>query len=130
MPNYNARRIKARRSYNITEIASRLGVSRKTCGRWIKYKHLKVIEDNTAPQLVMGFDLQYFLKRKRAKKGIVLKEKEFFCVKCREAVIAKVGSEETITTGKRNGRNNQEQFKRTGLCNICGTKVNRFLKVG
>ncbi len=129
MPNYNHRLIKARRSYSIGEICSLFGINKKTCRRWLKNDGLRVIEENVRPLLVMGADLIDFLKRKRLKNKVILREDEFFCIKCRKAVKAKKGSKMIIKTGKRIGKANLEQFKKTGVCEVCGTILNRFLKV-
>jgi len=128
MPNYNTHRIKARRSYNITEMASLLGVDRKTCGRWIQESGLKVIEKGVNPLLVMGVDLCCFLKEKRAKNKVSLEENELYCFKCRKAVKAKKGSENVIKTGKSIGTDILEQVKKTGFCEVCNTKLNKYLK--
>lgn len=129
MPNYNINLITARRSYCIAEIVSLWGINRRTCGRWIKYKGLRVIEENTNPLLVMGVDLIDFIKKKRERGKISLKENEFFCVKCHKAVRAKIGSEQITKTGKRIGKNNQEQLKKIGVCENCETRLNKFLGV-
>jgi len=129
MPNYNHRLIKSKRSYSISEISSLFGINRKTCNRWLKDEGLKVIERNVSPLLVMGADLINFIKKKKVKNKVALKEDEFFCMKCRKAVKAKLGSERIIKTGQRIGKNNLEQFKKIGICEFCGTKLNRFLKV-
>ncbi len=126
---YNIRKIRIRTSYSIVETASLLGITRKTCERWIKNKGLKVIEKNVSPLLIMGSDLKNFLKNEITRKKIILKEKELFCLKCRKAVIAKMGSEKIIKTGKRIGKMNKEQFKKTGVCPFCRTKLNKFLGV-
>jgi hypothetical protein len=129
MPNYNINLITVRRSYSVNEIASLLGISRRTCGRWIKYEGLRVIEENTNPLLIIGADLIGFMKKKREKRRIPLKENEFFCVKCHKAVRAKIGSEQITKTGKRIGKDNQEQLKKTGICENCQTPLNKFLGV-
>ena len=128
MAKYNPHLIKSRRSYNITEMASLLSVDRKTCQRWVKTEGLRVIEKGENPLLVMGADLQSFLKAKLQKRRFNLKENEFFCVKCHKPVKAKTGSEKTIKTGKRIGKDGLEQLRKTGLCEICGTGLNRFLQ--
>lgn len=128
MANYNLRLIKSRRSYNITEMASLLSIDRKTCQRWIKMDGLRVIEKGVNPLLVIGADLQSFLKARQDKKRFILGENEFYCMKCRKPVKAKVGSEKIVKTGKRIGKNNLEQLKKVGLCEICSTEVNRFYK--
>jgi len=45
------------------------------------------------------------------------------------AVKARVGSERTVKTGKRIGKDNLEQLNKTGICEICETKLNKFLRV-
>lgn len=129
MPNYNTNLITARRSYCVNEIASLLGRDRRTCGRWIKYEGLKTIKENTSPLLIMGYDLINFIKKRREEKKIPLKENEFFCLKCHKAVRAKIGSEQIVKTGKRIGKDNREQLKKTGVCENCETRLNKFLGV-
>lgn len=129
MSSYSINKIKLKRSYSITEMASLLGIDRKTCGRWIKNEGLKVVEENTYPLLVMGADLEDFIRKKRAKKQFTLKEDEFLCFKCHKVVKSKMGSERIIKTGKRIGRDNQEQFKKTANCEVCETEINKYLGV-
>ena len=129
MPNYNTRLITLRRSYLISEVASLFGIHQRTCHRWIRNDGLRVIEENVRPLLVMGTDLISFLKVKRAKrKAILRKEDDFYCMKCHKVVKAKRGSEKAVKTGKKIGKAGLEQIKRIGICEICGTKVNRFLR--
>jgi len=130
MGNYNLRLIKLRRSYNITEMARLLDIDRKTCQRWIKTEGLRVIEKGENPLLVMGADLHSFLNARQDKRRFVLGENEFYCMKCHKPVRAKTGSEKIVKTGKRIGKNSLEQFITTGLCEICGIGVNRFLRGG
>jgi len=49
-------------------------------------------------------------------------------MKCHKVVKAKRGSEKVVKTGKKIGKAGLEQIKRIGICEICGTKVNRFLR--
>jgi len=125
---YNIHLIKARASYSPEDIARLFGIDRKTVYRWTK-KGLKVIEKNTRPPLIRGEDLIEFIKGENAKRKIKLNEDEFFCMTCHKAMRAKEGSEEVVKTGKRIGRNNLEQRKKIGLCEVCGRRVNKFLKV-
>lgn len=129
MPRYKLNTITARRSYTIAEISALLGVDRRTCGRWIRNEGLRVVEENTSPLFVLGADLAGFLKEKRRKAEIQLKENEFYCLKCRGAVRAKIGSEQVIPTGKRIGRDNYEQMKKIGVCEKCETELTRYLGV-
>lgn len=129
MASHSINRIKLRKSYSITEMASLLGIDRKTCGRWIKNEGLKVIEENTYPLLVMGADLEDFIRKKRAKRKVPLGEDEFFCFGCHKRVKSKIGSESIVKTGKRIGKENLEQLKKTGNCEACGTEINKYLGV-
>jgi len=129
MQNYRINLITARRSYSIGEISSLLGVDRKTCGRWIKYGDLEIVEENTNPILVIGADLINFIKKKREKRRVTIKENEFYCMKCHKAVRAKIGSEQIIKTGKMIGKDNREQLKKIGVCENCNTPLNKFLGV-
>lgn len=127
MSSYCINKIKSRRSYSINQIASLLGVDRKTCSRWIKNEGLRVLEENTNPLLVMGANLEDFIRKKRAKNQFTLKENEFLCFKCHKAVKPKIGSERTIKTGKRIGKENREQLRKMGNCEACGTEINRYI---
>mgnify|MGYP001611851423 FL=1 len=129
MASHSINRIKLRKSYSIAEMVSLLGIDRKTCGRWIKNEGLKVIEENTYPLLVIGADLEDFIRKKRAKNRFTLKENEFLCFKCHKAVRAKIESERIVKTGKRIGKNNKEQYKNIGVCETCGTEINKYLGV-
>lgn len=129
MPKYKINLIIRRRSYNISEIASLLCINRKTCGRWIKNKKLKVIEENITSPLILGKDLIDFIKDIRKKRKIPIKEDEFFCMKCHKPVKAKIGSENIVKTGKKIGRNNKEQIKKIGICENCSSKLNKFLQL-
>ena len=129
MSNYNLHLIKARRSYSINEMASLLRIDRKTCHRWLGRGGLRVIERDVNPLLVMGADLASFIKDARVKRARKLDDNEYFCMKCHKPVEAKEGSETTIKTGKTIGRANLAQLKKIGLCETCGTKLNRFLRV-
>ena len=127
--NYNTNLIKVRRSYSPKEIADLFKVDKKTCLRWIKDKGLKVIKENTNPLLISGRDLKDFTIRNRKNRKTKLKENEYFCLKCQKSVIAKIGSEQIIKTGKTIGEHKLPQMNKIGLCMICETKLNKFLGV-
>ncbi|OGN14510.1 MAG: hypothetical protein A3G02_00385 [Candidatus Yanofskybacteria bacterium RIFCSPLOWO2_12_FULL_44_13b] len=129
MAKHNIRLIKSKRSYSMTQIVSLLKIDRKTCRCWLKKEGLRPIEQNVNPILVIGADLIDFLNKKRAKRRIGLNEGQFFCFKCHKSVRAKAGSEETIKTGKKIGKSNSDQYKKVGNCEVCNTRVNRFIGV-
>ncbi len=129
MADYNLNKITTRRSYNINEVAALFNIDRKTCQRWIKNEGLRVVDETERPLLVMGEALSDFIKNKRFKRKVPIKEDEFYCVKCHGAVKGKEGSEQTIKTGKLIGKDSNEQLKRIGICEHCGTPLNKFLRV-
>lgn len=118
--------IRARRSYTVQEIATLLDVDKRTCFRWVDIG-LEVIEKNTKPLLVMGYELKRFIGEKQKKYKLKLKIDEYYCFSCRKAVKAKPMSEQMIKTGKIIGKQNRELFMRIGLCEHCNTKINRLV---
>jgi len=127
--NYNTQTIRGRRSYSVAEIAKLLSVHKETVFSWIK-QGLKVIDIESKPLLIMGLELKIFLNDRRDKHRTKLKDTQFYCFRCRKAVMAERGSEEIVPTGKKIGKNNLDQFKRIGLCENCGKKIARFLRSG
>jgi hypothetical protein len=119
---YNTRLIRQRHSYDLEEIAELLNKDKRTCFRWID-EGLKVIDADSKPLLVMGNELKRFLEERRNKNKVSLKENEYFCLRCKKAVKAKLGSEQNNTTGKNIGKNNKKQIMKTGLCEVCGGKI-------
>ena len=128
MTKYNLNKISTNKGYFISDITALYGVSRKTCEHWIKFEGLKVVDENKRPFLIMGEELRKFIKHKKNKAKKKLKEEEFFCMKCHDAVKAKNGSVQVVKTGKLIGRNNNIQLKKVGFCERCNTKLNRILR--
>ena len=126
---YNLNLIKSRRSYSIKDMALLFGKNGKTFSRWIKDGDLKVIETGVSPLLVMGEELERCIRDKRSSKKVPLQKDEFFCRKCHKAVRAKAGSKVISGTGKTIGKDRLEQMVASGLCEACGTKVMKFLRV-
>lgn len=119
---YNTRLIKQRHSYDLEEIAELLNKDKRTCFRWIG-EGLKVLDPDSKPLLVMGFELMKFLKEKQNKNKVSLKENESFCLHCKKPRKAKAGSIEMNPTGNKIGKENREQIMKTGLCEVCGGKI-------
>lgn len=125
---YNTKLIKARNSYTVAEIANLFDTHKRTCFRWLE-EGLKVVRENTNPLLIMGYDLKKFLQARQKARKTKLQANEYYCCKCHRAVKAKIGSEKVIKTGKTLGKQNIEQLNKIGICNQCGSKINRFLGV-
>jgi len=125
MKRYNPRLITSRRSYTPDEIAKLLGINRKTISLWLK-GGLQPLEANTRPLLIMGEELRRFLSEQKKKREVSLKENEFYCLKCRGAVLAKAGTEKKVPTGKKIGKRAVPQYFRRAKCKNCGTIINRL----
>lgn len=124
---YKYNLVRSRRSYIPAEIARLLGVSARTVFRWIKKDGLQVMEKNKNPLLIMGDELKRFIKKMNKKKKVKLKSDEMYCLKCRKPV---KGINETITireTGKVIGKEKRKQECKSGICEICGSKIYRLL---
>ena len=122
---YNAGLVTSRRSYTAEEIATLLRVNRKTVFLWLK-SGLRPVEKHTKPLLIMGSELRHFLSEARKRRKAPLREEEYYCLKCKRATVAKSGTESTVPTGKRIGREARKQLIRKGKCERCGTEVNRY----
>jgi len=123
---YNLSKIRRKTAYNTQEISQLLKVNRKTIFRWIK-EGLVLMDATQNPKLIMGDDLKAFIKAKREVKQLKLNWNEFYCLRCRRAVLAKRGSEQTEKTGKSIGSKNREQEMISAKCKECGGSVARLL---
>ena len=123
---YNINKVHSRRSYTPAEIADLFGIHIKTVFRWID-NGMQVIQKNTKPLLIMGRSIKLHLKGKKEKS--TLAENEYYCLRCKRAVIAKMDTEEVYKTGYKIGKSGSDQYMRKGGCARCGGKVQKFLKV-
>ena len=123
---YNLSKIRGKTAYTTREISELLKVNRKTILRWLK-EGLLLLAPNKTPKLVMGYDLKAFIQAKRDSRRVKLNWNEFYCLKCKKAVLAKRGSEHTEKTGKNIGLENREQEIIYAKCKGCSTPVARFI---
>jgi hypothetical protein len=123
---YNTRLITSRHSYTPEEVAQLFVINKKTVFRWLQ-EGLRPLEENKKPLLIMGEELRHFLTEEKKKQKVSLKKDEFFCLKCRKAVLAKVGTEKKVPTGNKIGREARIQFFRRAKCEQCGKEVNRLV---
>lgn len=126
--NYKIRLIKYRHSYTFEEISEVLNVHPRTIQTW-KKEGLNVI-DSTKPYLVMGYDLKEFLSKKLQSRKTKLEPNQFYCIKCRSAVLSQFNQVKLKITGKTMGKDTHQEAVITGRCETCGTKLNRFSHSG
>lgn len=115
MTRINSSKVCVHRSYTIKELADLLGICEKTALRWLD-SGLKTLDENVRPLLIDGSDLKDFLKNRNSKKKVPLKQNQFYCLHCKKARCAKIGSL------------NKFANKKIALCEVCGTKITRIIK--
>lgn len=114
----NAKKIKASRSYTITEVAEVLGCSTRTVRNWAGMG-LRVLTENR-PYLIVGDDLKKFLADQSASKKVKLGPNELFCLSCKvpRQPLGMMADEirQTATISRL-----------VGLCEVCGGTCNRII---
>ena len=115
MTRVNPKGIYKHMSYTVKELTVLLSVNEKTLYRWMD-TGLKAVPGGTTPLLILGSELQEFLKHKDAKKKVQLKRSEFYCFTCKKARRAKKGSIRTL------------RGKKTAYCSVCNGKMSRTIQ--
>lgn len=122
--NYNIRLIKHRESYSLKQISEVLKVHQRTVQEW-RHEGLKTIS-NEKPFLVMGYDLKEFLNKKLKSRKTKLVVNQFYCTKCRQAVASEKDEVHIISLNKTIGKQGFKGLMIKGVCQKCGTKLNKF----
>jgi hypothetical protein len=91
---------------------------------WIK-KGLPVIDRNSKPYLISGYEAKLFLQQRAESKKTKLKNDEFYCLKCHQPRTSLPRQLKFELTGKLIG-NGQRQIIITGRCPNCLTQIRRF----
>lgn len=113
---YNPRRAKLHRSYTVAEVAALFSVTRAAVRAWIK-GGLPTIK-TTGPLLILGAELQDFLKRRQAIRKRVCPPGSIYCLKCREPRAPVPGSLVLVRLKAASGNIR-------GRCGACGSGLNR-----
>jgi len=116
--------IKSGRSYTVSELGRTVNRHVRTVQEWIK-KGMPVIDCNSKPYLISGYDAKLYLKQRADLKKTKLKDDEFYCLKCRKSRKSLSKKLKFELTGKLIG-NGQKQIKISGLCSKCFTPLQRF----
>ena len=126
--NYNIRLIKHRESYTLKQISETLHVHPRTVQEW-RGEGLKTISTEK-PFLVMGYDLKEFLNKKLQSRKIKLEANQFYCMKCRNAGTSKNNEVHLASLNKTIGNQGFRGLIVNGICQECGTKLNKFSHEG
>ncbi len=124
----NIRLVKTRESYTTRQLASLLGVHIRTIHKWKKLG-LKPISDSS-PYLFMGVIVKEYLKQKHDNKKTTLDCNQFYCVKCRCAACSVDNQINIRKTGKKLGKEGNDEFSLKGICELCGCVLNRYSHAG
>ncbi len=77
----NHRLVKIHRNYTVEDIANLFGIHKNTVRNWVK-DGLATI-DEKRPMLILGLELEAFIKERRAKNKQSCKPGQLYCVRCR-----------------------------------------------
>jgi len=115
-PQVGRRRAKKHRSYDVAEAARLYGVHRNTVRNWMKAGLAVVGEGRSA--LILGEELERFLKARRTAKRRPCPPGTIYCLKCREPRKPVPASlDRTTVTGR--------TAVVIGVCSVCETGLNR-----
>lgn len=116
----NPKRAKLHRSYTTQEIAALFGVHKNTVLNWVKSGLPRI--DNRRPVLVLGSELQSFLKDRRTRAKRPCSAGEMFCLRCRAS---------RTPLGRRVVYAPQTPLlgSLSGSCATCGARMNRRASV-
>lgn len=114
MTRFDPRKVSQHKSYTIKELTDLVGMSEKTCQRWIE-KGLPTIPGSQKPILIAGSEVKKFIRNKSSKVEFKLQRHEFYCFKCKQPRRAKRGSKGVSGNTK------------IGLCSVCNGKMSRTI---
>jgi hypothetical protein len=77
----NHRLVKIHRNYSVEEIAKLFGLHKNTVRNWVKDGLVAI--DDKRPMLILGHDLEDFIKKRRAKNKQPCKIGELYCFRCK-----------------------------------------------
>lgn len=116
MGGINPRRAKLHRSYDVGELADRLGVHKNSVRHWIR-DGLPVV-DGTRPVLILGSDFQAWWGKRRKAAKRPCQPGQMYCFKCREPKAPALGMLEYTPANALTGN-------LKALCETCGTLMHR-----
>jgi hypothetical protein len=121
------RLIRRHRSYTSQELAKLLGVHSRSIQVW-HAAGLQPIDERSKPYLFKGEVVKAFLRKLRKKCSCSLGPGQFYCPRCKSARFSRP---EIVSLGptKREIGGGKMIVSWTGICIVCGCKLNRFAVV-
>jgi transposase len=124
---YNTRLIHKRRTYTTKEIAGLFGMHVNSVLKWIRKDNLTPITGSGSPYLIYGEELHSFLTKKKQKHKCKLQADEFYCFKCKCARKGIPADTSIVKTEIRIGNKGKCKAYKISKCEVCVTKLFRFL---
>lgn len=121
---FNGKVFRSKRAYSFVEIAELLDTHIRTVQRW-RNEGLPILDDGTKPFLVMGWDIQDFLKARVVKRRKPLLSGEFYCPKCQLPRRSLIENIRLDFTQRRLGASHRQVIIR-GICEVCGVRLSLF----
>ena len=119
---HQLRRIKAKKSYSSMELADLLGVHVQTVRSWAS-NGLTPLSPEVHRPLFLGQTVKSYLSHLQNARKVKLQDGEFYCLRCRTAVIPESVTEidRNVTIGK-----HKDSILLTAHCPKCNCPVNKF----
>ncbi len=114
MTRFDPRKVSLHKSYTLKELSGLVGMSEKTCLRWVE-QGLATVPGSHKPILILGSEMKKFIRNKNSEKKIALKRHEFYCFTCKLPRRAKRGSI------------NASGNRKMGLCSACNGKMSKII---
>lgn len=121
---FNGNAFRSRRAYSFADIADTLDIHIRTVQRW-RSEGLAILDDDTKPFLVMGRDIQDFLRDQAVKRKRPLLPGQFFCTKCQQPRKSSVENVQLEYTQRRLGAGHRQVIIH-GVCEVCGVRLSLF----
>lgn len=120
MRRINPRLAKLHRSYDVGELADRLGVHKHSVRQWIK-DGLPVL-DGTRPVLILGSEFQAWWGKRRKAAKRPCQPGQMYCFKCREPKAPALGMVDYVAKNATTGN-------LRALCETCSTAMHQRIRL-
>ena len=114
MTRFDPRKISKHQAYTLKELSELVGMSEKTCLRWIE-QGLATVPGSQKPILIRGDEVQKFIRNRNSGMKVKLGRYEFYCFTCKLPRRAKRGSIIVSDNTKK------------GLCSVCNGKMSKTI---
>lgn len=119
------RKIKLYQIYDKAELCRLLGIDISTLYNWIRKHGLHPVNPGEKNALFEGKDIVSFLKKWGKERKVPLKPNEYYCFKCKVAVLPKTELVDIKPSGTYNADGSQTMINGS-ICSICDGEIHIF----